>query len=302
MKKFLCICLSSTIQRTVSFDEVRLEKVNRSKHYRQDASGKAVNSARVLNQMQKGCAVCVCPLGQKNKELFLELASSDGLKIDYVEIPGFTRECWTLLDGTKATTTELVVGEPSFDFDRTSKENEICLLVEKELNECDAVLIAGSRPVYFSDDFISRISKMIFKSGKIFLADFHGKDLLSTLKCGTPAAIKINDDEFISTFGLDSDISDEVLKEKIIEKSKELSSIVIVTRGTKSTFAADCGKFLEHPVEKLRAVNTTACGDSFSAGFLYEYVLNSDLEKAIEKGTWCASRNAMSEVPGSILD
>ena len=52
MKKILCICMSSTIQRTVSFDAITLEKVNRSKHYRQDASGKAVNSARVLEQLE----------------------------------------------------------------------------------------------------------------------------------------------------------------------------------------------------------------------------------------------------------
>lgn len=302
MNKILCICLSSTIQRTVSFDEVKLTKVNRSKHYRQDASGKAVNSARVLNQLKKDCAVCICPLGKKNKDLFLELASSDSLKINYVEIPGFIRECWTLLDGKNFTTTELVVGEPDFDFDRDSTEKEILKLAEKELKECDAVLIAGSRPVYFSDQIVPRLSKMALDNKKILLADFHGRNLLETLKNSVPTVIKINDDEFISTFNLNPDISDEQLKEKIAEKSRELSCVVIVTRGTESTLAADCGKISEYPVEKLKAVNTTACGDSFSAGFIYEYVLTKNLDKAVEKGTWCASKNAMSEVPGSILN
>ena len=53
MKKILCVCMSSTIQRTITFENLTLTKVNRSRHYRIDASGKAVNSARVLEQLEK---------------------------------------------------------------------------------------------------------------------------------------------------------------------------------------------------------------------------------------------------------
>ena len=110
--KILCICLSSTLQRTISFDSLKLEHVNRSKYYRLDASGKAVNSARVLEQLESGCSTVVCPLGEKNLSAFTEAAERDKLNILYATIPGQTRECWTLLDRTAGTTTELVVGEP----------------------------------------------------------------------------------------------------------------------------------------------------------------------------------------------
>ena len=52
MARFLAICLSSTIQRTVVFENLALENVNRSKKYRMDASGQAVNSARILNELE----------------------------------------------------------------------------------------------------------------------------------------------------------------------------------------------------------------------------------------------------------
>ena len=68
MKHILCICLSATIQRTITFENIKLACVNRSEHYRIDASGKAVNSARVLNMLEKGCALTICPLGKENKE------------------------------------------------------------------------------------------------------------------------------------------------------------------------------------------------------------------------------------------
>ena len=121
MKKILCICLSSTIQRTISFDSLTLTKVNRSKKYRQDASGKAVNSARVLTQLEEGCATVVCPLGEKNLKTFTDDAARDKLNLLYTTIPGATRECWTLLDRTAGTTTELVVGEPVLENAQSNK-------------------------------------------------------------------------------------------------------------------------------------------------------------------------------------
>ena len=74
MKKILCVCMSATYQRTVVFEKLALEKINRAHHYGLYASGKAVNSARVLAQLEKGSAVTVCPLGQKNSAEFIELA------------------------------------------------------------------------------------------------------------------------------------------------------------------------------------------------------------------------------------
>ena len=56
------------------------------------------------------------------------------------------------------------------------------------------------------------------------------------------------------------------------------------------------------PNEKVYAVNTTACGDSFNAGFIYEYLKTNDFESSLKKGTWCAARNAERDCPGTILN
>lgn len=301
MKKILCICLSSTLQRTINFENLTLTEVNRSKSYRQDASGKAVNSARVLNQLEKGCVKTVCPVGEKNQQLFLDLAANDELDIQTVSIPGFTRECWTLLDRTAGTTTELVVGEPVLGDESESEirkaEIKLLKLINNAFEEVDGVLLAGSRPGIWSDDLYAAIAGMAKDAGKIFLADYIGSDLEGTLKVVVPDIIKINDEEFCKTFG----VQNENLQEAIISKSKELGNIVVVTRGVDSTFAANKGVFAECPTEKVNAVNTTACGDSFNAGFLYEYLNTGDFELALKKGTWCAARNAELETPGAIF-
>ena len=302
MKKILCICLSSTIQRTISFDSLTLTKVNRSKKYRQDASGKAVNSARVLTQLEEGCATVVCPLGEKNLKTFTDDAARDNLNLLYTTIPGATRECWTLLDRTAGTTTELVVGEPVLESDEDKKavaaaEIKMLKVINDILPEVDAVLLAGSRPDIWSSDLYATISGMTQDAGKIFLADYIGQDLVKTLTTAIPQIIKINEEEFRATF---PELAALPLKDAIIKKSEELQNIVVVTRGTESTLAAVRSKYYECPTEKVAALNTTACGDSFNAGFLYEYVRSGDIEAALKKGTWCAARNAELEAPGAI--
>ncbi len=302
MKKILCICMSSTIQRTVSFDALALEKVNRSKHYRQDASGKAVNSARVLEQLEAGCSTVVCPLGEKNLSMFTEAAARDKLNLLYTTIPGLTRECWTLLDRTAGTTTELVVGEPLLESEDdlkavASAEIKILKVINDILPEVEAVLLAGSRPKIWSEDLYATIAGMTRDAGKIFLADFIGEDLKKTLAATVPEIIKINEEEFRATF---PELNTKPLQDAISEKSRELGNIIVVTRGPDSTYAAARGQFAECPTEKITAINTIACGDSFNAGFLYEYLQTEDLDKALKKGTWCAARNAELETPGAI--
>lgn len=302
MKKILCVCLSSTLQRTVSFKSLVLTNVNRSEHYNYYASGKAINSARVLTQLEKGSAISVCPIGQKNQQLFTELAARDDLEIRTVTIPGATRECWTLLDRTAGTTTEIVVGEPEIDAPEEINTAEIKLLklINNAFDEVDGVLLAGSRPGIWHDDLYATIAGMAKDNGKFFLADYIGKDMEKTLKTVVPDVIKINDEEFCKTFLDDVAVSEEALKSAITEKSAELGNIIIVTRGVKSTFAAKNGEFAECPTEKVVPLNTTACGDSFNAGFIYEYLNNGDFISALKKGTWCAARNAELETPGAI--
>ncbi len=300
--KILCICLSSTIQRTISFKELKLTEVNRSQHYRTDASGKAVNSARVLTQLEEDSAVTICPLGEKNLSAFTEPAARDKLNILYAAIPGQTRECWTLLDRTAGTTTELVVSEALLESSEEKKvvaaaEIKILKMINEILPKVDGVLLAGSRPAIWSDDLYATISGMTHDAGKIFLADYIGEDMTKTLAASVPDIIKINEEEFRRTF---PELDKEPLEQAITKKSEELNNVVVVTRGTEPTFAAARGKFTACPTEKVAALNTTACGDSFNAGFLYEYLKSGNLEASLKKGTWCAARNAEHEAPGTL--
>lgn len=296
MKKILCLCFSATYQRTVVFDSLKTGDVNRANHYGLYASGKALNSARVLAQLQNGCVESLCPLGPNSRE-FIELAAADKLQLSWIDVPWKIRECWTLLDSSNHTTTELIADEKIQDSQAQipNLDIKILKLISQKLDECDALLLAGSRQGSWPEDIYPAICGIALDKGKILLADFIGDDLKMTLKSAVPSIIKINDQEFTKTFGL------AATKENICQISSQYKNIIVITRGADSTLAARNGQFFECPVPKIQPVNTIACGDSFNAGFLYEYLQSNDMSAALQKGTWCAVQNALSEVPGSIL-
>jgi ribokinase len=58
--------------------------------------------------------------------------------------------------------------------------------------------------------------------------------------------------------------------------------IVIVTRGKKPTMAFDGKNLLELPVRDVPVLDTTGAGDSFSAGFVVEYIKTKDVKRSVD--------------------
>ena len=310
--KILCICLSSGIQRTLSFENFCKGQVNRTSDFIENLSGKAVNTARVISQhkeqddarFKKLKVSVLCPEGKDNKAQFKFLAQKESFKVKTVTIKGRTRQCWTLLE-KDGTTTEVIADEKAEENLRNiyiEAQGKILSKLERLTDRYRTVVFAGSCPSYFDADFPAKICRIVKNCGCRLLADFTGTALTETLKVCTPDIIKINQEEFTSTFmnKKSSQVSFEELKKAVAEKSEELNNIVIVTRGEESTVSAEKGQLTVTDCEKLVPVNTTGCGDSFNAGFISEYVLSGNLEEALKLGTWCASRNAESLCPGSL--
>lgn len=316
MQKILTLCFSASIQKTIEFSNLSLDKVNRSKNYRFDIAGKAVNSARVLSHLGKifennlseteikENITLICPVGEKNLSFWKELSEGEIFTQKNILIPGFTRECCTLIEDN-GRVTELVVEEPKIiDENNEKKAKELLITLETELSKNQdkkpfALLIAGSVPSYWKTDIMIDVAKIAKKYNVLLMVDFKGETLLSLIPNHTPEIIKINEEEFLETFYKKT--VQTSIQDLVSQKSAELNNIIIVTRGEKDTILGFSGKILIEKTEKIQIKNTIGCGDSFNAGFLYEYSISGNLEKALEMGTFAASRNAENLPPGWIL-
>ena len=77
----------------------------------------------------------------------------------------------------------------------------------------------------------------------------------------------------------------------VINFSKQLGKLIIVTRGEKGSLAINSSKVAECNINKnLKIVDLTGAGDLFAAGFLHGYVNNQGLKESLEKGTEMSSK------------
>ena len=79
--------------------------------------------------------------------------------------------------------------------------------------------------------------------------------------------------------------------DEVINFSKQLNKLVIVTRGEKGAVAINGEEVIESVVHKnLKIVDLTGAGDLFAAGFLHGYINKLSNKECLEKGTEMSSK------------
>ncbi len=78
---------------------------------------------------------------------------------------------------------------------------------------------------------------------------------------------------------------------EVIQFSKQLGKLIIITRGEKGAIAIKDNEVVECGIQKnLKIIDLTGAGDLFAAGFLHGYVNNLSLKKSLDKGTEMSSK------------
>ena len=77
----------------------------------------------------------------------------------------------------------------------------------------------------------------------------------------------------------------------VIEFSKKIKKLLVITRGEKGAIAIKGDEIVECEVEKnLKIIDLTGAGDLFAAGFLHGHVNNLSLKESLNKGTEMSSK------------
>ena len=79
--------------------------------------------------------------------------------------------------------------------------------------------------------------------------------------------------------------------EEVINFSKGLNKLMIITRGENGALAINGEEVVEIGIQKdLKIVDLTGAGDLFAAGFLHGYINKLSIKKCLEKGTEMSSK------------
>ena len=155
------------------------------------------------------------------------------------------------------------------------KQSEIILL--------EGYLWDEGEPKKAFDKAINNANKVAMSLSDQFCVDRHKSHFLDLVKNKLDITFA-NEQEIISL--IDAKNFDEV-----INFSKGLEKLIVLTRGEKGAIAIKGNEVVECGIKKdLKIVDLTGAGDLFAAGFLHGHVNNLSLKESLEKGTEMSSK------------
>lgn len=290
MARFLTVCLSPVIQKTLLFNSIKLSEVNRAKEHYTDPSGKGINVTRVLRQL--GADVThLTQAGGNNGRHFKTLLKKEKINFKIVNSESSVRSCYTLLDRKNATTTEIVEESNPVEM---SIERKLIKSFTRLVLKHDILVISGSKAPGYSRSVIPQMVKIAKSAGLTVILDMKGEDLLNSLQY-SPDYIKHNLSEYSESFNCDKPLN------SVASELAYNGIHLIVTDGINPVKFWN-GSIMEETIISAVAtpVNTTGCGDAFAAGFAYALSMGMNIKEAVNKGIICGNMNSRYIRPGVI--
>ena len=156
------------------------------------------------------------------------------------------------------------------------------------IKQSETILLEGylwdeGEPKKAFEKAIQSANKVAMSLSDQFCVDRHKPHFLELVKNKLDITFA-NEQEIMSL--IDAKSFDEV-----INFSKSLNKIIVLTRGEKGAVAINGDEVVECGIkEGLKVVDLTGAGDLFAAGFLHGHVNNMSLKESLDKGTEMSSK------------
>jgi fructokinase len=157
-----------------------------------------------------------------------------------------------------------------------------------EIKKSDIIFLEGylwdeGEPKKAFDKAINNAKKVAMSLSDQFCVDRHKADFLDLVK-----------NKLDITFANEQEITSLIEAknfEEVINFSKQLDKLVVVTRGEKGAVAVNGNEIIECGIQKnLKIIDLTGAGDLFAAGFLHGYINKLSMKDCLKKGTEMSSK------------
>ncbi len=133
------------------------------------------------------------------------------------------------------------------------------------------------------DKAINNANKVAMSLSDLFCVDRHKPHFLNLVR-----------NKIDLTFANEQEITSLIEAknfDEVINFSKQLNKLVVITRGEKGAVAINSNEVVESDVQNnLKIVDLTGAGDLFAAGFLHGYINKLSIKQCLEKGTEMSSK------------
>ena len=133
------------------------------------------------------------------------------------------------------------------------------------------------------DKAINNANKVAMSLSDLFCVDRHKPHFLNLVK-----------NKLDITFANEQEITSLIEAknfDEVINFSKQLGKLMIMTRGEKGAVAVNGDEVVESDIQKnLKIIDLTGAGDLFAAGFLHGYINKLTTKECLKKGTELSSK------------
>jgi len=154
---------------------------------------------------------------------------------------------------------------------------------KSEITFLEGYLWDEGEPKKAFDKAINNANKVAMSLSDLFCVKRHKPHFLNLVKNKLDITFA-NEQEITSLINAKS-------FEEVVNFSKQLNKLIIVTRGEKGAVSIHKNEVVESDIRKnLKIVDLTGAGDLFAAGFLHGYINNLSTRECLEKGTEMSSK------------
>ncbi len=163
------------------------------------------------------------------------------------------------------------------------KDINIKAVQDSELLFLEGYLWDEGEPKKAFDIAIKNSNKVAMSLSDLFCVERHKSSFLQLVKENLDITFS-NEQEIMSLLNTKK-------IEDVVEFSKNLKKLLVITRGEKGALAIKDDTVVECKAKKnLKLVDLTGAGDLFAAGFLHGYINGKSLKESIEIGTEMSSK------------
>ncbi|MDB9821044.1 adenosine kinase [Candidatus Pelagibacter sp.] len=164
-------------------------------------------------------------------------------------------------------------------------ENDVDInsIKNSEITFLEGYLWDEGKPKSAFDKAIKNSNKVAMSLSDLFCVERHKPHFLNLVKSNLDITFA-NEQEITSL--IDAKNFDEV-----ISFAKQISKIIVITRGERGSIAVSKNDVIECESKKdFKIVDLTGAGDLFAAGFLHGHINNLTISESLEKGTEMSSK------------
>lgn len=289
----ICVGTTPVWQRSMVFDRLRLNEVNRAVLVHDYASGKAVNVARVLHALGQDVVVTGFAGGDRGAAMLRDLDRA-GVRNEFVLVGSETRQCVTVIDRAGVVATELV------EESRPVTEADCARLLEvldRLLRDAEGLVLSGSLPPGAPQDFYLSCLRRVSRPQTRIVLDARGEPLRQALKHGG-LVVKLNREELAATVGRQVGADDDL--GAAAREVAPAGGATVVTLGAEGAIFMDGREAWRVRVPPVPTRSAVGSGDAFSAGIIVAMVRGKALADACALGAACGAANAMTDLAGHL--